>query len=52
LKGEILELLINNYHDFGPTFATEKLVEQHGYVISAETIRKWMMEHNLWLTRK
>lgn len=51
LKGEILELLINNYHDFGPTFATEKLVEQHGYIISAETIRKWMIEHNLWLTR-
>ena len=51
LKGEILELLINNYHDFGPTFATEKLVEQHGYRISAETVRKWMIEHNLWLTR-
>ena len=51
LKGEVLELLINNYHDFGPTFATEKLVEQHGYTISAETVRKWMIEHNLWLTR-
>lgn len=50
-KGEILELIIKNYSDFGPTLATEKLKERHGYKISVETVRKWMIECNLWRTR-
>ena len=30
-KREILELIIKDYSDFGPTLATEKLKERHGY---------------------
>ena len=33
--------------DFGPTFAREKLVEVHGLSLSAETLRKWMVEDGL-----
>jgi Integrase core domain len=33
---------------FGPTFANEKLREQRGYYLSVETIRKWMIEKDLW----
>jgi len=43
-----LELVREHYADFGPTFACEKLVEDHGYRLSAETLRKWMIADGLW----
>jgi hypothetical protein len=36
------------YADFGPTLAREKLQERHGYYLSDETLRKWMIEEGLW----
>ena len=36
------------YADFGPTLACEKLTEVHGYRLSAETLRQWMMAEGLW----
>ena len=36
------------YADFPPTLAREKLVEQDGYRLSKETLRKWMMAEGLW----
>jgi len=41
-----------NYRDFGPTLAAEVLSERHGVAISRETLRKWMVEAGLWLSRK
>ena len=38
--------------DFGPTLATEVLLEKHGVKVSRETLRKWMVEEGLWLSRK
>ena len=32
-------LVHERYADFGPTLACEKLVEQHGYRLSVETLR-------------
>jgi hypothetical protein len=32
--------------------AQEQLREEHGVVVSAETLRKWMAEDGLWLARK
>jgi len=40
------------YRDFGPTLAAEVLLERHGVAISRETLRKWMVEDGLWLSRK
>ncbi|MBP1886597.1 ISNCY family transposase [Sinorhizobium mexicanum] len=40
------------YVDFGPTLAAEKLAEEHGLTVSRETLRKWMAEAGLWLSRK
>jgi hypothetical protein len=51
-KSKILDIIIKHYSDFGPTLAAEKLRECHDYNVSVETLRKWMIEHNLWLTRK
>ncbi len=40
------------YSDFGPTFAAELLAEHHDLEISRETLRKWMSEAGIWLSRK
>ena len=45
-------LVRENYIDFGPTFAAEKLDEEHGLKVSRETLRKWMQEDGIWLSRK
>src|SRR5260370_6569868 len=39
------------WHDFGPTFASEQLAEQHGLEVSKETLRKWVMSAGLWRAR-
>ena len=45
------ELVLSLYHarypDFGPTLATEKLLECDGIKISDETLRRWLMEAGL-----
>jgi transposase len=40
-----------NYSDFKPTFAGEKLSENHGLTVSHETLRKWMIEAEIWVPR-
>ena len=45
-------LVKENYADFGPTFAAEMLAEHHGFKVSRETLRKWMTDDGLWLSRK
>ncbi|QLF70473.1 ISNCY family transposase (plasmid) [Peteryoungia desertarenae] len=40
------------YADFGPTLATEKLAERDGLRVSRETVRGWMSEAGLWLSRR
>ena len=39
------------YVDFKPTFACEKLSENHGLTISRETLRKWMIDAELWIPK-
>ena len=51
LRERAVDLLRRRYADFGPTFACEKLAEQHGVVISHETLRHWMIEAGLWVPR-
>jgi hypothetical protein len=45
-------LVCENYIDFGPTFAAEKLVEDHGLKVTRETLRKWMQDAGIWPSRK
>ena len=47
-----LWIVRQNYADFGPTLAAEKLAGEHGFSFSSETLRKWMIEDGLWLDRK
>ena len=44
-----LALVQSRYADFGPTLAAEKLHEQHGVVVSVETLRRWMIEVEIWV---
>jgi len=47
-----VQLVREHYLDFGPTLAAEKLAANHGLVVSRETLRKWMAEAGIWLSRK
>jgi len=50
-RKEILELYCKKYMEFGPTFATEKLLEDDDRQMNPETLRRWLKEEGLW-TRK
>ncbi len=51
LKEQVITVISNNYHDFGPTFAHEKLVNIHRLKISVESVRKLMINQGLWQGR-
>lgn len=45
-------LVRERYADFGPTLAAEKLAECDGLRVSRETLRRWMVDAGIWLSRK
>jgi transposase len=49
---QVLKILKQpDWHDFGPTFASQQLVKRHGIEVSDETVRKWMIEGGLWKSK-
>ena len=38
------------WHDFGPTLASEQLAKRHEISVSKETVRGWMVAAGLWKT--
>jgi len=46
-----VDLVRTRYADFGPTFACEKLREQHDLSVSVETLRQWMSQDGIWVPR-
>ncbi len=42
------ELIKENYFDFGPTFAAEKLLENHSIKLGVETVRRLMTAAGIW----
>ena len=51
-RQSIIAIVRATYADFGPTFAQQKLREQHGLNVSIETLRAWMKAEGLWVDRK
>lgn len=51
-RQQALDLLKTNYQGFGPTLAHEKLVEKDKLTLSKESVRKLMIEEQLWKARK
>jgi hypothetical protein len=47
-----LGIIRDNYADFGPTLACEKLAELHDVVLAKETVRQLMVRAGLWIPRK
>lgn len=52
LENNIVRIIKDNYYDFGPTMAWEKLQEVYGFTLSHETIRAIMIRNNLWKSKK
>ena len=51
-RERILKLYKDQYGDFGPLLASEKLLERDGIRISDETLRLWLIQEGLWQARK
>lgn len=51
VRENAVSLIKKQYADFGPTFAWEKLTEEHEIRLSVETIRTLMTEAQLWKPR-
>src|SRR6202521_2296558 len=48
-QSRAMELLQQpDWHDFGPTFASEQLAKRHHIQVGKETLRGWMIEAGLW----
>jgi hypothetical protein len=52
LKALALALIQEEYADFGPTLAHEKLTEVHKLKISLGSVRNIMITNNLWIDKK
>lgn len=52
MKKRVLGLYCEKYWDFGPTLATEKLLEDDELSLHAETLRQWLKEAGIWMPRR
>jgi hypothetical protein len=52
LRDKALAIIREQYWDFGPTLAAEKLREGHGIALGRETLRLWMIAAGIWADRK
>lgn len=51
-KKQVIEKYQERYFDFGPTFASEKLLENEKLKIDNETLRRWLIEAGLWKIKR
>jgi transposase len=49
---QTLDLIKERYEDFGPTLAHEKLVELHKLQLSRESVRRIMIEEDIWKPKR
>jgi hypothetical protein len=51
LRRRVLHVYRQDYADFGPTFAAEKLAER-GLEVSPDTLRRWLLADGLWQLKR
>jgi transposase len=51
VRDHAISLVRQLYSDFGPTLAAEKLAERHDLKVSRETLRNWMRQAGIWVSR-
>ena len=52
LAQNVLQIVREHYSDFGPTLASEMLLDRHGITVSKETLRRLMIEAGLRVPRR
>lgn len=52
IRERVINLYRTQYEGFGPTLASEKLLERNKIEISDETLRKWLIEAGDWKKRR
>lgn len=52
MRQSVLAIYEEKYWDFGPTLAAEKLLEEDGHKLHAETLRTWLKEAGIWKPRR
>jgi len=52
IRDKVINLVRGKYIDFGPTLACEKLLERHKFKLSRETLRNWMVQEGIWVSRR
>lgn len=52
IRCKAISLVRAKYADFGPTLAREKLLERHKFQLSRETLRNWMIQEGIWVSRR
>ena len=52
VRERAVALIRTQYMDYGPTLASEVLGAEHDIVVSRETLRHWMIEAELWQSRR
>lgn len=50
-KDRILKFYRESYEGFGPTLASEKLLERDGVKVNEETLRLWLIKEALWQSK-
>lgn len=48
VRDRVIKLYQKRYKGFGPTLASEKLLEREGVQVSDETLRQWLLESGDW----
>jgi len=49
---QVVDLIYEKYADFGPTLAHEKLTEKHHLKLSRESVRRIMIEEEIWKPKR
>jgi hemin uptake protein HemP len=52
IRDKAMSLVRAKYIDFGPTLTCEKLLERHKLQLSRETLRYWMIQEGIWVSRR
>lgn len=52
IRTKAITLYAELYRDFGPTLASEKLLEIHGIKVHPETLRRWLIAESLWKKKR
>lgn len=52
VRTNILKVYRLRYEGFGPTLASEMLLDRNGIRVSKETLRKWLIADGLWQLRR